>query len=102
MAVEAPCYDAVRLLKEHSENLQRGGMDTSTRGSINARLGALIERIQTHTLREAHRLGAWGLVDGTHASGAQLVNPSTNTPYSKEELLSKYPLMITAQHLFSF
>ena len=86
---EAPCYDAVRLLKEHTEKLYRGEIDSTTHGSINARLGALNERIQTHTTREAHRLGAWGLADIKNSSGAQLVNPDTNLPYNKEQLLSK-------------
>ena len=73
-------------------------MDPTVLGSINARLGVLAERMEDQTVREAHRLAAWGMVEPKNATGAQLLNPGTNAAYTKDELLSMYS-NLTFRHL---
>jgi len=83
-----------RLLKDHTERLQRGqvltdaGFDRDLHQTVTGRAGLLLDRMAGKVEQECERVGAWALIG--QGLGAPLVKPGTREPMSRDELMGKF------------
>ncbi|XP_013391352.1 uncharacterized protein LOC106159584 [Lingula anatina] len=83
--------EAMRLLNEHSEKLQRGqvikdgAFDEELHRSVGARVGALVQRMSAEVSKECMRLGSWGVLG--QGTGGQMVAKDTKEPLSRQDLI---------------
>lgn len=95
---ESHLREVSRLLKDHTERLQRGqvltdtGFDTELHRTVTGRAGLLLDRMAGKLEQECERVGAWGLIG--QGIGAPLVKPGTREPMTRDELIGRFIAMI--------
>jgi hypothetical protein len=89
---ESSLSEAIRLLNEHSEKIQRGQVirdgqfDENLHRSVVGRVGALIQRMSSDVNEECQRLGTWGVLN--QGTGGKIVH-NDRDPVPKEELIGE-------------
>ena len=90
---QAALREALRLLVEHSEKLQRGQVvkdgefDLELHRKISGRVGSLLHRMSSEVTTECQRIGAWGILG--QGTGGQLVKQGTCIPVARDEVIGK-------------
>ena len=98
MSYESQLREVSRLLKDHTEKLQRGqvltdtGFDTELHHTVTGRAGLLLDRMAGDLEQECERVGAWGLVG--QGIGAPLVRPGSREAMTRDELLGELIAMV--------
>ena len=93
MTYESQSREVSRLLRDHTEKLQRGqvltgtGFDSELHQTVTGRAGLLLDRMASNLEQESERVGAWGLIG--QGIGAPLVKPGSRQPMTRDELMGE-------------